>query len=510
MADAAPRLGFWAALLDGLTAPAELWGQAGGGPQKMVSLKEHPRNLWRDSDTGGDAWTGPIGVSPAKLNYTKQQTSNLVGRQMTRAGIPDSGEASRSAITEALLAISPTPEQKQLAEQFRKIVNSSDQYKESNYPDSENHPQHEESSRLFGRHPSEISQSQFAGVLGPGITQDDIDAQNGRKPEPFEYYSEGNKQAADNLRDDSFARALLEPDGGNDPALHHGAAMQFDQSRGQTKGESGFLGAMQNQEYPVGNVLENVFNPVTNAVQMAANGAPEDQLINPTGIDEPGPFDDFLRGTVNTIGHLPATIGAIRQSNIETNKVSPFLPNNPQTPIDRVRALTAVRKRGGDLFPPTVDQGERANTGQYPSFLGSNLKNFGQNAIDPTLALSIPSFVRAGAAAAAKSTTTGTKIAQQLWPLAREVGEEGAAYGGIAAAIASNGGVPHLSSWLTPGNKARTDLYVIDEDGTYRPQTDEEFNKSTQENNSNRREAIKNTPAYLQGLPVSKPYNTFR
>ena len=500
----APRPNFWEALQNGLTAGPEAWGQAGGGSQKMVSLKANPRNLWGDSDTGGSAWTGPVGVSPNKLNYTQQQAFNMVGRQMTRAGIADGGDASRSAITEALLAINPTPEQMQLADQFRKIVESSDQYKESNYPDSDNHPQHEASSMLFGRNPSQISQSQFSGVRGPGITQDDIDAQNGRKPEPFEHYSEGNKQAADNERDYEFSRALL---GGKDPALHHGAAMQFDQSRGQTKGESGFLGAMQNPEYSVGKVLEDWFNPITNAVQMAANGPPEDQWINPTGIDEPGVFDDIIRGAVNTIGHLPKTFGAIRSSNIETNKVSPLLPNNPQTPIARIRGLDEVVKRKNSLFPTTVDAGERFYTGEYPSFLGSNVKNFAQNMVDPTLALTVPSFVRAGAAAAAKATTTGSRIAQQLWPLAREAGEEGAGYTGIVGALMSNArGVPPLSSWLTPGNKARTDLYVIGEDGTYRPQTDEEFSNSTKEDNRNRREAIRNTPAYLQGLPKSKSW----
>jgi len=124
---------------------------------------------------------------------------------------------------------------------------------------------------------------------------------------------------------------------------------------------------------------------------------------------------------------------------------------------------------------------------------------------DPTLALTIPSFVRAGTMAAAKSTGTGARIAQQLWPLAREAGEEGVGYAGIVGALMSNArGVPPLSSWLTPGNKARTDLYIPGEDGTYRPQTDEEFNKSTRETNQNRRGYIRETPGMLRSLPKHK------
>lgn len=283
-------------------------------------------------------------------------------------------------------------------------------------------------------------------------------------------------------------------------------------------GDSGYMGAIFNPEYGLGyamnrmNVLpEATWWGIRDALMSPPDAGPSGAAHYATLEPESQALEagrqarSFLGGLVDTIGAADDMAWFAGQ----TQAVEPTIPDAwaPEgatwQDLDRARArMNEVASSSG----PNFDTWYKQTYGEYPSYAGSTAAMLINGLADPSLAAgNIGSKATLGLAKglASLSQAAGRSAPKLMRPaanllgrygghianktaagmggyasrVAEEVGEEGvtgAALGGGASFIQQIP-MPSLRTWLTPGDKARTDLYVPGEDGKMRPETPQEF-----------------------------------
>jgi hypothetical protein len=250
------------------------------------------------------------------------------------------------------------------------------------------------------------------------------------------------------------------------------AVSEFNRTRDQKFGESGYMGAMENPEYNAGWVMNNVMNPMVDRFQYMLHDGD---------------------GWMDSQQHRDERIQALAAS----RAASPLLPYNPQGAEEKDKAYHQVRGMADAVSPKSYDQYYREKTGSYPSLAGSHLAGFLENLIDPTTALAGASVLKSAGS-----------VAKAAKPILKEIAEEAPMYAGIIGGgyAATPGALEQMPNWFESGNHARTDLYKYDP-VTQKPreQTVGEFRLSMREKEDQQAEARQQLESWQRNRPKA-PY----
>jgi hypothetical protein len=204
------------------------------------------------------------------------------------------------------------------------------------------------------------------------------------------------------------------------------AASEFNRTRDQKFGESGYMGQMENPEYLAGRAMNWVLNPMVDRLQYYIHDG------------------DSIAESLTHREERQAALAASRA-------VSPLLPYNPAGAEAKDKAYHQVRGMADAISPKSYDQYYRKKTGSYPSLAGSHMASFLENLLDPVSVLTAASIIKSSGSSAAK-------------PLLKEIAQEAPMYAGIVGAgyAATPAAAKQMPSWFESGNHARTDLYQYD------------------------------------------------
>jgi hypothetical protein len=386
----------------------------------------------------------------------------------------------------------------------------------------------DESLAPFGLPAKELRKAMLAGQEGRGWSQDDVE-KAGRLPQ-FRELSPGHRQFQEIDRRSQFLHGLIkshnapeqEPDthGHITPssrvsdtsfgpariskeAVIDRAVKEFERTRDQKFGESGWLGHMENPEYATGRLMNNVLDPTMRKLQ-------------------------YLTHDNDTFEDADTHTRELREAQAASKAVSPFLPGNPRGFEDREAAYKQVKGMADKMLPISHDFAERKRTGSYPSFAGSKGREFIENMADPptllaallTGGVSLGGTFPTAMAKSAKAIQTlprlasvYTKNATRAGKAASKVGatvsnvigpEEAPLFAGIqVGAYASDNnlssGIPN--NIFSSGNLARTDLYEQGPDGKPREQSQDEFMKSYHNKLQEQTEARKQLDHWKNNAP---------
>ena len=424
---------------------------------------------------------------------TKSAVNEAIIREIERAGQFGNDKIDRQAIMAALLDGPQDDHQKQQLQQFQTMV----QY---GHPDTQlddpSTPWVEQAPDSFGVPAKTLRDSMLSGYEGRGWAQSDVD-KAGRMPQSREMSPgsrqfqemERRKQLFDGLTAAQSAKAGggnynygMAPSGpmqtrsftaGENKLTQQGnAAAEFNRTRDQKYGESGYMGQLENPEYAAGWAMNNFMNPLVDRFQYALH-------------DKQG-FMDSEKRRDERIDALAAS-----------KAVSPLLPYNPEGHEAKDAAYHQVTGMADKIAPKTYDQYYREKTGSYPSLAGSHAVSFLQNLIDPTTFLA--------GTAIAKSAGSAAKAAG---PILRELAEEAPMYAGIVGGgyAASPEAVKQMPNWFESGNLARTDLYQYDPvTEKTREQTAGEFRQSMRGKEDEQAEARGQLDSWQRNKPKA-PY----
>lgn len=273
----------------------------------------------------------------------------------------------------------------------------------------------------------------------------------------------------------------------------------FEGQRDRDYGTSGFTGAMENPEYGFGWYSNNTATPISDTIQYMSHD----------GLD---------------IQSAAEAAEQRRQAMAMGKGVDPILPNIPGVEYDRdarETALGVLRELPESMRPMNGDMSFRKKHGYYPSYLDSGVSNFAENIPDALTAVTTAIGIPMGPKAFAS------------W-FGKELLEEAPQYAAVASAFKASAGdeappTPQYSDWgqsrgvgsvksrfgeSSPeylqardrANNARTDLYIRDsETKKFRPETDEEFDKSYQDIRDRQRLAFQEFNRNAAMMPGSKP-----
>lgn len=414
--------------------------------------------------------------------------TEAVMRELERAGLLGDEKVDRGAIISALLDGAGQDKHKQdQLRQFMEMVSHG-------HPDT---PPEAVDSPVFGRDAMDLHKKMLEGYEGRGWSQKDVD-RAGRMPQSREL-SPGSRQFQEIERRRSLLRALHEAH----DTINYGsmsgparvtkaehqlpAVAEFDRTRGQKFGESGWVGAMENPEYTAGMVMNNVMNPLVDQLQYM--------------VHDGNNWGDASR-------HVDERIEALKAA----NAVSPLLPYEPQNWQEKDEAYRKVAGMAKAISPKSYDQYYREQTGSYPSFAGSHFANFLENLVDPqTVVVGAGGLGKAAMSAYAKGTAKGAAQAAGSFgrSLLKNNAEEAPMYGGIVGGVyASSPEAMSLvpKNWFHSGNAARTDLYEYDPNlGRRREQTLGEFGESMKQKTRDQVEARHNLEEWKRNTPKA-PY----
>ena len=414
--------------------------------------------------------------------------TEAVMRELERAGLFGNDQVDRRAIIAALLdGPQGDPHKQSQLDQFNKLL-------AYGHPDANVTENHDP---VFGQSALDLRNQMRKGYEGRGWSQQDVD-RAGRLPKPREL-SPGSRQFQEIDRRFSLLRALSEAHDTKNYGSMSGpstitraehqlpAVAEFDRTRDQKFGESGWLGALENPEYTAGMVMNNAMNPLVDRLQYMTHDG-DNWMDSQTHRDE-----------------LADALAASRA-------VSPLLPYDPQTPEAKEEAYKKVKGMADAIRPKTYDQAYREKHGHYPSFAGSQAVNFLENLLDPqTVMFGAAGLGKAAASAYAKGTAKAAARAAGGFgqSLLRNNAEEVPMYAGIVGGsyAANPDAVQALpKNWLHDGNSARTDLYTQDEaTGQYRKQTPGEFKASMAGKQLEQMEARHNLEEWKRNTPKA-PY----
>jgi hypothetical protein len=440
---------------------------------------------------------------------TKSAINEAVIREIERAGLFGNEKLDRQAITSALLDGPQDDHQRQQLNDFAMMV-------DIGHPDTDI----DESFAPFGLPAKELRKSMLAGQEGRGWSQEDVD-KAGRLPRPREL-SPGHRQFQEIDRRSKFLQGLIKSHGApeSEPstynygspsgpmrvsrsAVQDRAADEFNRTRDQKFGESGWVGHMENPEYLTGRVMNNVLDPTMRKLQ-------------------------YLTHDNDTFEDADTHTRELREAQAASKVVSPLLPGNPRGFEDREAAYKQVKGMADKMLPISYDFSERERTGSYPSFVGSKMREFTENMADPptllaallTGGVSLGGSFPAALAKSAKAIQTlprlasvYTKNAARAGKAASKVGatvgnvigpEEGPLFAGIQGTVYASDknlmdSVP--GNVFSSGNLARTDLYEQGPDGKPREQSQDEFMKSYNKKLQEQTEARKQLDDWKKNAP---------
>jgi len=216
------------------------------------------------------------------------------------------------------------------------------------------------------------------------------------------------------------------------------ALSDYQNSQTQTHGHSGWLGALTNPEYFLGNGITQTMQPFSEAASAHASD-PKSNWNHPDWIGNPDSLDPNDRPTWENLParllqlpallatsapeyftkHLPAAADQADAARI-FNKVNPQL-NLPKemSGLDADKQVHEGRSLYAKLSGLDADDEYRMRNREFPSMAVSQLMSMGNGLIDPTM-LAFP------LATAAKSAATGAKVTARgvLKGLASHAGEE--------------------------------------------------------------------------------------
>lgn len=397
----------------------------------------------------------------------KSAVNEAVIREIERAGQFGNEKIDRQAIISALLDGPQDDHQKQQLQQFQTMVQVGHPDTDLAHYDDPATPW-DETPKPFGIAAKDLRDSMLSGYEGRGWAQSDVD-KAGRMPQSREL-STGSRQFQEMERRRQLFNGLVESHeakagGGNynygspsgpmkstantaneNRLTQQGhAAAEFNRTRDQKFGESGYAGQLENPEYAAGWAMNNFMNPLVDRFQYWLHDG-----------------EGFMDSQKRRDEHIDALAAS--------RAVSPLLPYNPEGYKAKDEAYHQVTGMADKIAPKTYDEYHREKTGSYPSLAGSHAVSFLQNLIDPTTFLA--------GTAIAKSAGSAAKAAG---PVLRELAEEAPMYAGMVAGgyAASPDSVKQMPNWFQSGNLARTDLYKQDEaTGQARPETPGEFDSS--------------------------------
>lgn len=392
--------------------------------------------------------------------------------ELERTGQYDNPNIDRQAIMSALMDGPQDAHQKQQLAAFADMVEIGNPDTNMEALDDPN-TKWDETPAPFGMKAEDLRKSMLDGYEGRGWSQDDVD-KAGRMPRNREL-SPGSRQfqeidrrnillkrlidsqaspeqepnthghitPSSRVSDTSFGPARISKE-----AVRDRAVKEFDRTRGQKFGESGYMGAMENPEYLAGRVMNNVLNPMVDRLQYYIHDG-----------------DSMADSRVHR-DERQAALAASRA-------VSPLLPYNPEGYEEKDKAFNEVRGIADKISPISYDQHYRQKTGAYPSLAGSHLATFAENLVDPMTALTVGSGI-------AKTAVKG-EVGAIGKSLLLSNAEEPLMYGGLVGGMtaATPGAAKSLPNPFQSGNLARTDLYKqYEPTGEFRPETPGEFDKS--------------------------------
>lgn len=458
---------------------------------------------------------------------SKSAVTEAVIREMERAGQFGNDKIDRQAIISALLDGPQDDHQNQQLANFTSMV-------DIGHPDTKleamDDPRtaRDETPRPFGLSAQELRKAMLAGQEGRGWSKDDVD-KAGKFPKSREL-SLGHRQFQEIDRRSQFLHGLLrshsapekEPSTYNygSPsgpmavsrnAVQDRAAAEFNRTRDQKFGESGYIGAMENPEYLAGRVMNHVLDPTMRTFQ-------------------------YMDHDKDNFSDANAHAKELQEAQAASKVVSPLLPGNPQGFEAKEKAYEQVKGMADKMLPISHDYAERKRTGSYPSFFGSKARELVENLLDPptlvaaaltggaSLAGSFPAAASKSAkaiAAVPRLTSIYTKNAARAGKLAQKVGstvgnvvgpEEFPTFAGIQAGVYAS--TPELSSTIpgnifASGNLARTDLYAQGPDGKPREESQDEFMKSYNKKIAEQSEARSQLDDWKRNAPSNGPKPVF-
>jgi hypothetical protein len=325
---------------------------------------------------------------------------------------------------------------------------------------------------IWGMTPEQIRAAAHKGFQGRGWSEQE-QVQLGRDVHNREL-SPGSRQAQEWQRRRSLTDALLDSSkatagGGN---YHYGmgssgpmrtapftaeenklgqqgsAVAEFERTRGQKFGESGYDGMLENPEYVIGDVFT--------------------RYLDPTSVWWKAQAHEGMTGDQADTLAQKRTLAA-KMSNTHATKIPRKFDTS--TPEAKDRSYRQVKDIYKGLTPKTYDNSQREETGQYPSYAASTIAEGIGNSMD------IGTF--ASAAGGWKNM------------LKELLTEDAPTQTGINGLFGAWNNVPQ--KWGTPGNEARTDLY---NPATGKPETDDEFKSKMSQWQADRDNALRNYQTY--------------
>ena len=326
----------------------------------------------------------------------------------------------------------------------------------------------------------------------PGWTDKDV-ALLGRNPESRELSPE-DRRLDMHLRNRELRDSLLAAPEGENRELHQNAAANaWRDKNGRTHGTSGWLGSLQNSEYPLGAMWNYALQPFGDAAHFQFSGQAPPSKDELAAEVIAGPMARLGGIARRYAGHYLSALN-LASARAAANKVARVLPAG----MDRAEGHAAI-ERAANAGGPNFDEWYRLKYGQYPSYAGSALAVFGNGMMDPSLLVTGPAakaatFVGKALMSAGKAGFGagglrgaalrglyhyGESVAKDAAPLARYPMLQAALKEGVEETPANAGIMAALATWpksiveaFTPGNKARTDLYDPE---TGEPMSDSKF-----------------------------------
>lgn len=495
------------------------------------------------------------GMLPSQRAYLA--VGDAVDKELARAGISLPDER-RANIIEGIMGAAHGGELNADANNFRALVELGQAIGDRALPE---HFKKAGIDSLFGKPVIDIHANQRQGWGGYGWTQEKIN-KLGRMPEPRELSEDGRaawewkrrKDLLESLAGDSGVdsrtgeaeRAMGSMNSRiglptNREAIRRSLLSKgidsYEQQRGRTHGESGWLGSLQNPEYVAGHVVAGM-NALPEALWRQYRAGADNKTAPKWHVDLASlPAYGTEQGNLALAGlavgdlvanHLPDTLDH-QDVQAAANMVEPLVVRG-QSPEDSAKTLRAA----ADAVPLNYDEHYYKQHGTFPSYAGSSAATFFNGLLDPSI------FATGPAAKAAALAGKGLRLAgvasrgSLIRPLlsaygrsvyrdaatlakypilaaaAKETADEAPTNAGLMAAFGLGPRIgqpddesmrtesPLPSDWMSPGVEARKDLWHRVErkmpDGTsvyssYRPKTDEEI----------RAEIAKKEAAYAEG-----------
>jgi hypothetical protein len=422
-------------------------------------------------------------------------------RELERTGQYDNPNIDRQAIMSALMDGPQDAHQQQQLAHFANMV-------EIGHPDTnmealdDPNTKWDETPAPFGMNAQDLRKSMLDGYEGRGWSQSDQEAL-GRAPKSREL-SPGSRQFQEIDRRKTFLKGLIDSHGSPEEepnthghitpsskvsdtsfgpprvskeAVRDRAVKEFDRTRGQKFGESGWVGHMENPEYLTGRVMNNFLDDTMRKYQYMAHDG-------------------------DSYSEAMAHAKELKEAQAAGNAVSPMLSGNYQNWEEKEAAYKRTSSMDDRMLPVTRDYAVRKQTGQYPSFAESKGTEFLENLLDPPTMLAAIStggatMLPSMASAASKATKAVTSIPRAAAIYTKNLGRTGKALSKAGSTVGAvtgpeeipmyagiQGGVyastPELMETLPKnffhsGNTARTDLYAQGPDGNLREESQSEF-----------------------------------